>query len=104
MTPSETSKSSSYSGYMQYRDIPSYESLLEAQGGFGKFQFIACFFIIAGINCYSWEQYNLPYLLLYPDFDCKIKIDNMWLNMTRGSDDYNKKCIPEYFCKNKDEI
>ena len=45
--------------------------------------------ILAG-NCSGFLVYGQAYLLLYPEFTCK--------GMTIGTDLYDEKCIPEYFC------
>ena len=44
--------------------------LIEKQGSFGKFQYLAYLTIMFGMNTTGYMQYQAAYLLLYPKFDC----------------------------------
>lgn len=72
------------------------------QGGFGRFQFFAVLIIILGLNSNGWEEYNLSYFLLYPEFECKENLSGNWTIIYPDSLTYTEKCNPDYFCSNND--
>lgn len=83
-------------------NYPSFDAMMTAQGGCGRFQLITYLFIIAGINSGGWMQYNLSYFLLYPEFDCDLYTNGQWVSIPHDSDLYTEKCNTDYFCDNKD--
>lgn len=52
------------------RNIPEFSNLIEEQGGFGKVQLLSFLLLVSGINSYGWQQYNVNYITLYPDYKC----------------------------------
>ena len=86
---------------MKKQTVPSYDELLEQQGGYGRYQKIAFFYLLLLQGSAGYVLYNIPYLLLYPVFNCTQKQpDGQWLPIP--SDD--KDCKPEYFCDHKDTV
>lgn len=55
---------------------------------------------MAGINSFGWIQYNLGYLLLYPDFECQVLENGSWINVDKDTDEYSVVCKPDCFCNN----
>ena len=74
---------------------------MEQQGGVGKFQIFAVFIIIQAINATGYLIYAMPYFLLYPKFDCFYQDGSP---IPEDSNDYENKCIPEYFCEKSNGI
>ena len=50
--------------------IPSYEAMMEAQGGFKRGQWLAYITIVLGINSVGYIQYCFAYFILYPEYNC----------------------------------
>lgn len=73
--------------------------MMDDQGGFGRFQLFQYLVIMAGINSYGWLLYSMGYLLLFPEFKCHQLEGGKWIEIDKGSDEYNAKCVPSYFCK-----
>ena len=48
--------------------------------------------------------YQLSYLLLYPAYNCQELINGVWTPLDSGTDEYNKKCVPSYFCDNTETM
>lgn len=82
------------------KKIPSFERLLEEQGGFGRFQLFAYITSVLGINCYGYLLYDQSFLLLYPDYICSELTNGVWTHI----DTNNNHCKPEYFCDNNSTI
>ena len=67
-------------------DIPTFDELIEEQGGFGKFQLLAFTTIIFSCNTTGWVTYQYAYLLLYPYFICSKPDGNgNWVTMDPSS-------------------
>lgn len=49
-------------------------------------------------------KYNLSFLLLFPTFSCESQTNGEWKTILPGSDEFNTKCKPYYFCKNPDKV
>lgn len=70
---------------------------MEAQGGVGRFQIVSFAIIEILFNTDSWLIYGLSYFLKYPIIkDCY----RNGVYIDPESDDFNKYCIPHYFCNN----
>ena len=80
--------------------VDRFKELIEAQGGFGRFQWMAFIMIVLGMNSPGYLVYSLPYLLLYPEFDCQVYDGSVWQHVSKENPLYNHLCIPDYFCKN----
>ena len=85
-------------------EIPDYNDLIEEQGGQGRFQWLSFSLISPSFNLNGLIAYQLSYLLLLPKFSCDEKIGNDWLPIPDGSEAYEEKCKPEYFCDHSDTI
>lgn len=42
----------------------------------------------------------MAFFLLLPKFKCEERVKNGWFTLIEGSDDYEQKCKPAYFCGN----
>lgn len=96
------------------RNIPEFSNLIEEQGGFGKVQLLSFLLLVSGINSYGWQQYNVNYITLYPDYKCTeqqegnpdlpwMPIDNYKSDKCQLDIDHCH-CKPDYFCENTDTV
>ena len=56
-----------------------------------------------GMGTNGYMQYQVAYLLLYPKFDC-FTADSSGQFTVPVVDDFDKICVPSYFCSNDDTI
>ena len=70
-------------------NFPSYEELIEEQGGQGFFQWLAWSIISPAINLNGMLIYQFSYLLLLPKFSCDELIDGKWTALIDGTPEYD---------------
>ena len=63
-------------------NIPSYDELMERQGGFGRFQWISSPIMMMTMNLPGILALQLSYLLMYQRFDCEVLgSDKQWVQL-----------------------
>lgn len=65
--------------FNQRRNLPEFATLIKEQGGFGRMQLLGYLLIVAGINTFGWQLYNVSYFTLYPEYTCDELVNDQWI-------------------------